>query len=223
MPVPFDRENSTSPAHRIPVIGLVGGVGSGKRFFAQGLSPPFAVSIIDADAIGHQVLQEPAVIQNIRQQFGPDVLLPTGQVDRKKVGALVFGTAPEARQARSQLEAIVHPRIAAQIQAQIQAAQAQPHFQAIILDAAILLETGWHNFCDVIVLIDTPPDQRLARVEQTRGWTKAQWERREASQLPLARKREAAHYVIDNSQSPTVAVSHWRLLFEQILTSFRSH
>ena len=113
----------------------------------------------------------------------------------------MFGSDAAAQDARRDLEAIVHPEIRSLIERQISELRRQANVEAIVLDAAVLLEAGWNDLCDVVVFIDTPQADRIARVHAGRGWSAAQLAQREASQWPLPRKRAAADAVLDNSNS----------------------
>jgi len=183
-----------------PVIGVIGGIGSGKSFIAREYARRWPVAIIDGDVAGHRVLEEPAVIEQLHEAFGNEVITAEGRVDRQRVSQRVFGPARAEVEARDTLEKIVHPRIQQLLSEQIAEARRQPGLQAILLDAAVLLETGWRSLCGVIVFIECPWEERLERVRQSRGWTAADLAAREASQLPLDQKRKEADCVIVNSQ-----------------------
>ena len=182
----------------IPVIGVVGGIGSGKSFFAQTLAKRKNLVIVNADAVGHALLEQSKIRERIRDRFGADVIAADGTINRRALGKLVFGPTPEQARAKTDLEAIVHPPLAAELHRQIQAAQADGRADAIILDAAILLEAGWRKFCNAVVMIDVPPEVRWERVRATRGWTQSEFQAREANQLPIAEKRAAADYIVMN-------------------------
>lgn len=184
---------------QIPVIGLVGGVGSGKSRVARQLGEIEPIAIVDGDVAGHQVLEERAVKTAIRQRFGEVVFDERENVDRKVLGELVFGDNEKAKLAKADLEAIVHPRIGEILKEQISQAQADANLCAVILDAAVMLETGWKDVCDAIVFVDVPEQMRRKRVVENRGWTAEKFTAREASQLPLETKRKLSDFVIDNS------------------------
>ena len=185
-------------ARPIPVIGVVGGIGSGKSFFAQTLAKRKNVVIVNADAVGHALLERSEIRERIRDRFGAGVIAADGTINRRGLGQLVFGTTPEHARGKTDLEAIVHPPLAAELHRQIQAAQAAGLAEAIILDAAILLEAGWRKFCNAVVMFDVPPELRWQRVQSARGWTRSEFESREANQLPIAEKRAAADYIVTN-------------------------
>ncbi len=182
----------------IPVIGVVGGIGSGKSFFAQTLAKQKNVVIVNGDAVGHALLQRPEIRDRIRDRFGDSVIAADGSINRRVLGQKVFGTLPEHVQAKTDLEAIVHPPLTAELQRQITEARAADYADAIILDAAILLEVGWRKFCNAVVMIDTPFELRWQRVQATRGWSLAEFQAREASQMPIADKQAAADYIVRN-------------------------
>lgn len=184
----------------IPVIGIVGGIGSGKTALAGALDRCFQCCHLDADAAGHRALQNKEVIAELRNTFGNDIFDPQGHPLRTAIADRVFGTEPEQVQARRRLEQIVHPRIRRDIVNQIQACRSEGNADLILLDAALLLEAGWSQLCDGIVFLDAPREVRLQRV-QARGWNEADLERRELSQMSLAEKKAHADLVVDNSQN----------------------
>jgi dephospho-CoA kinase len=176
------------------------------------------LALIDADAIGHQVLKLKAVKKLIENRFGEDVFDPQGEVDRSKLAKRVFGQDETSQRARRDLNGIVHPAIGEAIQNQIQTAQQKAlrepgAIQGVLLDAAILLETGWKDLCDAVVFVDASPDVREKRVWETRGWTVSDWKKREDSQLNLETKRKAADVIINNSGPLDVAVDELEQFF----------
>lgn len=179
------------------IVGLVGGVGSGKSTVARWVNERIPSLLLDADRVGHQILQEPKVIQHLTNYFGPDILDAEGRIARAKLALRVFGCHPEQQQARTQLEKIVHPEIRRELQRLIQSAVAQS-IPVILLDAAVLLEAGWRDLCQRVVFIDAPAELRLQRATSRPGWTQETWYERESAQWPLERKRQLADAVITN-------------------------
>ncbi len=207
-------ESSKTKFTRPVVIGLVGGIASGKSYVA-GLLQARGALRIDADRIGHQVLQLPEVRKRLTDLWGSSVLSSSGELDREQVAKIVFGNSAEAIEQRSKLEAIVHPRIRSAAFERIAAARAQPTPPlAIIIDAPLLLEAGWEPMCDLILFVDAPLEERVIRAA-TRGWTAEQLADREASQLTLNEKRKRATHILDNSRLGNIAlqVNH---LWEQL-------
>jgi dephospho-CoA kinase len=178
------------------VVGLVGGIGSGKSRVAGAFAERGAC-VIDGDRIAHEALREPDVIGQVIARWGKDLLDGQGQIQRRKLAAIVFAQPTERRS----LEAIMHPRIKERIRAEVERAQADPSVRFIVLDAAVMLEAGWHDVCQRLIYLDTPRDLRLQRLAQQRGWTVEEVEARENAQLPLTWKATKADYVVNNSGS----------------------
>src|SRR5262249_16907433 len=118
-------------------------------------------------------------------------------LSRRKIAAIVFANPVE----RKALEAVVFPYIERGIDEQIAQARQQEAVRFVVLDAAILLETGWRKRCDWIVYVHTPRALRLQRLAQQRGWDETEVRRRSQAQLPLAEKVTRAQFVVDNSGS----------------------
>jgi dephospho-CoA kinase len=185
----------------IPVVGVVGGVGSGKSAVAKWLAAERNVKIVDGDQAGHKVLADPEVKGELRARFGGGIFDSRGEVDRAALAGRVFGSASEHERSRDELERIVHPRIRRELVEQIEKIRRSNEVAAILLDAAVLFEAGWNDLCDAVVFVDAPEETRLERVKRSRGWTEDIFKAREASQRSLAWKRSASTDVIDNSRS----------------------
>lgn len=177
------------------VVGLLGGIGAGKSAVAAEFTRRGAV-LINADALGHEALRQPPIRDAIVQQFGSNVLDPSGQIDRRRVAAIVFNND----NARRALEALVHPYIRRRAEEQIAQAAASG-VPLIIVDAAVLLEAGWNSVCDRLVYVDAPPEVRLDRVVRHRDWSPSDWTAREEAQLPLTQKQQSADHILDNSST----------------------
>lgn len=180
-------------------IGLIGGIASGKSAVADALARRGAV-VFNADRIGHAVLQRPAVRDELVAKWGPEILDGAGGLSRQAIAKLVFGDSAAARSNRQQLEELLHPLIRAQIEAEIRQLP-DADIPAVVIDAPLLLESGWNEVCQAVVFVDAPPEQRLARAQQNRGWSAAEFARREASQMPIEQKKGWSTHVISNSGS----------------------
>jgi dephospho-CoA kinase len=179
---------------------LIGGVGSGKSRVASLLAARGA-AVVDADAVGHELLGESEILSRIVHRFGTVVLESPGEggaaprrIDRRALGAIVFADPMALRD----LEAILHPAMRACFQATIDRLTRQQDSTLIVLDAAILLEAGWDDLCDRVVFVDAPRSERLRRVAETRGWSEATFEARERAQWPVDEKRRRADGIIAN-------------------------
>ena len=169
------------------MVGLAGGVGSGKStvaaiFIKQGARG------IDADALGHRVLDLPRVRAALARDWGRDILRD-GRVDRAALARLAF----RSRKDVARLNRRVHPEILREIRRRIARARGW-----VVLDAALLFETGADALCDKIVFVSAPRALRARRV-RSRGWGPEELRRRERFQLPVVYKKKKADYVIDNA------------------------
>lgn len=182
-------------ASKIPVIGLVGGVGSGKSSVASALLS-LGCTVADSDALVRKVYVLPEIRAQLQTWWGPGVVNDAGQIDRAAVAAVVFRDPAE----RKRLEALIHPKVEAARRALF--AAAPPGTRALVIDAPLLLEAGLAGECSQIWFVDAPETARRARVMADRGWSAEELDRREAAQWSLDRKRAAAHHVIRNDGDP---------------------
>ena len=190
-----------SVSRNVPVIGLTGGIGSGKSAVARWLAERRNVRVIDGDAIGHDVLRHSDIKKRLRAEFGSVIFSADGDIDRRPLAALVFGASPEQRNARRRLEEIVHPEIRRVISETISRETASHNIDVIILDAAVLLEAGWNDVCTAVVFVDSPLEARQKRVQQSRGWSGDDLVKREASQMGLDEKKSHADLIISNDST----------------------
>jgi dephospho-CoA kinase len=198
------------------ILGLVGGVASGKSFVAECFRQ-LGAAVLDGDKAGHAVLHEPAIIDAIRNRWGDGVLDPSGNVNRSAVAKIVF--APGNNAEKQFLERLTHPRIHARLQRQMEQLEVSDSPPpAVVIDAALLFEAGWDKLCDKIVFVDAPRDIRLERAV-ARGWSAEHLAAREATQLPLEEKRNRSHIVIRNARSRDNVREVVRLTWEQLLPS----
>lgn len=183
-----------SHLERKPVIGLVGGVGSGKSTVAAALVRRGGHLVV-GDALGHEGLRQPDLRNRTVARWGERILDAKGEVDRRTLGRIVFADPAE----RKALEAILFPYIERRIREELQAAQENPATRFAVLDAAVMLEAGWAKECDHIVFIDVSRAERLRRIQRHRGWNESELEHRESAQMSLEEKRTFADAVVDNN------------------------
>ena len=179
-----------------PVIGLMGGPGSGKSTVAR-LFQDFGCEIIDADKLAHDAIQSGPAKQQLRVWWGDRAFDASGNVDRQAVGQIVFNDAEQLRR----LEALVHPLVSEGRKKERGRLFGLRDCVAVVEDCPLLLETGLDKQCDWLVLVDTPDKIRLSRVRDSRGWDEEELKKRDQRQLPLDIKRQAADYVIRNDQT----------------------
>ena len=172
------------------VVGLTGGIACGKSTVARHLTAR-GVPVLDADAVAREVVATGTDgLAAIVERFGPDVLDDAGGLDRRRMRARIATD----RDARSALEAITHPRIAATIAARL-AALAAP---IAVVEAALMVETGSYQRYDALLVVSSPPALQLARLMARDAVDEASARAIIATQLPLADKERLATAVIVN-------------------------
>jgi len=174
------------------LVGLTGGIGSGKSTVGRMLAERGAV-VFDADALARQAL-EPSTPGHaaVVERFGPEVLAPDGSIDRGALARLVFGDD----RARRDLEAIVHPEVFRLLNEGLEPYRATD--RVAVFEAPLLVETGFHEACDVLVVVVAPEDARVARVVAEGRLTEPEARARMRAQAPDEDKERLADVVIRN-------------------------
>jgi dephospho-CoA kinase len=180
-----------------PTIGLIGGIGAGKTTAARLLAARGG-RIVNADALGHEALDQPEIRDAIAARWGNGVFAPDGKLDRRAIARIVFANSHE----RGALEGMVFPYIRERAFAEILRAESEPTARFVVLDAAVMLEAGWEQMCDRILYVDAPRELQLARLAARSGWTEEQVASREAAQWPAADKMKRANAVVVNDGKP---------------------
>jgi dephospho-CoA kinase len=176
-------------------VGLTGGIASGKSAVAE-IMRELGCYVLDADRMAHRLIEpgQPAYDAVVRE-FSREILDERGRVIRPKLADIVF--ADPARLAR--LNAIVHPRVLAALDVELDwLAQNDPQGVAVV-EAALLIESGYHNSLDRLVVVWCTPEQQIARLTSGRGMSEEQARLRIASQMSLDEKRKLADEEIDCS------------------------
>ena len=195
-----------------PVIGIAGGIGSGKSFIAK-LFGELGALVISSDDQVTDAYRDEEVRRTLRKWWGDDVIRPDGEINRRLIGGKVFADPAE----RKRLEELLHPRVHAARERAMAAAANNPGVVAFVWDTPLLFETDLHEQCDAVVFVDAPLQIRLARVAATRNWDAAELARRENSQWGLDRKRNFADYVISNTAGEDVARGQVQDVLSRIL------
>ncbi|HYO09985.1 MAG TPA: dephospho-CoA kinase [Tepidisphaeraceae bacterium] len=211
-----------------PVIGIAGGIGSGKSFVAR-LFGELGCLVINSDEQVADAYRDPAVKDVLRQWWGDAVIRADGQVDRGVVAGKIFKDSFERRR----LEELIHPRVSEARRRVMEAASesagsaaagsaaaglaAGAEVVAFVWDTPLLFETSLNRECDAVVFVDAPNAARLQRVREGRGWDAAELARREISQWPLDRKREISDYVVSNTADAGYARGQVRDVLSRIL------
>ena len=204
MPTPHSALRT--PHCRPPVLGLVGGIASGKSSVAAQFAS-LGCAVVDADRLAREYLAEPAVRRKIAERFGRKILDASGEVDREALARLVFSD-PGAMEA---LNSLTHPELCERTRRALQVARRRS-VPAVVLDAPLLLEKGLDTLCDYVLYLHVPDEVRTARAHVQRGWDGSEVARREDSQISLKTKRQRADYIIDNSLSPEHTLEQVRTL-----------
>ena len=193
-------------------IGLTGGIGSGKSTFGALLLKRGA-ALVDSDQIARQVTGPGgAAIAAIAQRFGPEFVDDTGALDRGRMRELAY-SAPDARTA---LEAIVHPLVSLHSSQQAQAAE-DAGTRVIVFDVPLLVESGrWVQRLDAVIVIDCPPALQIQRVMSRSGLNRSTVEAILAAQSPRNIRRASADIVVHNGDNCTLADLH--KMAEQVAT-----
>ncbi len=179
------------------VLGIAGGLAGGKSTVAGLLARRGAV-VIDADRIGHEVLERAEVRAALSSAFGREVLDEEGRVDRGRLADAVFGDAERVEK----LNSIVHPPILEEIRERVEEIKRLQEAPLIVLDAALLVETGLDTeLCEALLYVDTPQEVRRERARSGRRMEPGQFEKRGLAQMPPEEKRKLADYVVTNSGS----------------------
>ncbi|HEV3004628.1 MAG TPA: dephospho-CoA kinase [Pirellulales bacterium] len=196
------------------VVGLLGGVASGKTLVARQLCD-LGAGLLDGDGAGHEVLRLPEVERLVRERWGGAVFADDGRIDRRALAQIVFAARPEGPAELKHLEQITHPLITQRLREQAAALAAAGRHLAV-LDAPVMLKAGWDQFCDTIVFVDASREVRQARA-QRRGWSQEDFAAREAAQESLNDKRRLADATIDNSGSPEATRAQVERLWRSLI------
>ena len=176
-----------------PVIGILGGIGSGKSTVAAEFAK-LGCKVIDADRIAHELLQEPPVREKVVSLFGQAVLDSSGKIDRRKLAEVVFVDDHML----TSLNRIIHPLVLQRTQDLIEQCKSQNQVKAIVLDMPLLVEVGWHKRCDKLIFVDCEQKLRLERAKKM-GFDKNQVKIRENFQISLDNKASLADNTIENN------------------------
>jgi dephospho-CoA kinase len=185
----------TAPPRRFLLVGLTGGIATGKSTVTEILRR-LGCEIIDADVLAREVVApgEPALAR-IAEAFGPNVLRPDGTLDRKALGAIVFADPDKRRR----LEAITHPEIRARLERRLAELDGRGFRGLVVFDAPVMIESGNYRNMDRLVVVLTDEGTQAARLVARDGMTREEAASRIASQMPVAEKAKLADYVIDNA------------------------
>jgi len=196
-----------------PIIGIMGGIGSGKSTVAAEFVK-LGCEVIDADKIAHELLNKDAVKEKIVAYFGRDVLDSRENIDRKKLGNIVFDDYDKL----TTLNGLIHPLVIKRIEELIEQYQQQNQIKAVVLDIPLLVEIGWVKRCNKLIFVDCKEKIRAKRVKKM-GFDKNQLKIRENFQISLDNKAALADNTIENNSDFSAMVRQVADIFSDIMNN----
>ena len=194
------------------IVGLTGGVATGKSSVSRMLKEEGAY-IIDADQIAKELVEPHSPAWNkIQSIFGQEILSRDGWIDRKKMAALVF-SSPEKRRT---LGRILHPRIKKEMARRVKAIGQKDPQAIVVIDAPLLVETGYHREMERVILVLSTEMQQIERLRNRNGMDPEDARKIICSQMPLEEKREVADFVIENRGSLKGARGRVKEIFQEL-------
>ena len=176
------------------VIGLTGSIGTGKSEVARLLESLGAV-VINADRVGHEAYApNTESFREVVEAFGRDILQPTGEIDRRKLGAIVFSDP----QQMAKLNGIMHPRMAGMVGERIEKLRTQGT-EVVVVEAALLFEAKWDYLVDEVWSTDAPVETVIQRLRDRNGLQEEEVRKRIDSQMDREERLARSHLVLDNS------------------------
>lgn len=194
-----------------PVIGIIGGIASGKSAVAAAFGR-LGAAVVDADALAREALDTQTIREAIVERFGPRVLGEAGRIDRRALAEIVFADAANL----AVLNGIVHPFVLGRAEALIAQHQRDPAVKAVVLDMPLLVEVGWADRCDRIVFVRCDRAARMERARQGRSMDERTVEIRENFQISLDTKAALADNTIDNNSDFSALVRQVEFIFSEM-------
>ena len=176
------------------VIGLTGSIGTGKSEVAR-LLRELGAAVIDADSVGHEAYRpDTESWRELVKAFGEGILQPNGEIDRRKLGGIVFSS----REQLARLNGIMHPRMARMVAENLDRLRCKGASVAVV-EAALLFEAGWDSLVDEVWVTDSPVEAVIERLQVRNGLSAPEVLERINSQMDRSARLEQAQAVIDNS------------------------
>ncbi len=176
------------------VIGLTGSIGTGKSEAARQLEA-LGASVISADQVGHEAYTpHTEAWEQVVATFGDEILKEDGEIDRGKLGAVVFSNTGQL----DKLNEIMHPRMARMVANKIEALRTQG-VDVVVVEAALLFEAGWDSLVEEVWVTDSPEQMVIERLKKRNGLSEEEARKRISSQMDRSERLEKSDFVIDNS------------------------
>lgn len=197
-----------------PIIGILGGVSSGKSTAARLLGENHHCAVIDADRMAHEELEKPEIITQLVDAFGREILTD-GRVDRARLAQAVFQNDENVRRINS----IIHPPVLARTRELIARYRERSDVPAVVLDVPLLAETGFQNECTDLIFLDTDEAVRAQRMAKKGCSGKKNLKKREKFQISLDKKRNLSQYSINNNSDLSALAEQVARIFTKIVVS----
>lgn len=193
------------------IVGITGGIASGKSLISDWLLA-HNYPLIDADLISRQVLQDDqTLLAKIRDAFGQDLINSQGQLDRQKLGRIIFNDADK----RKQLNAIMQPPIRQKIEAQLQQLK-KKQATLVFLTVPLLYEQHYENLCDAVIVVMVDLPTQILRLQARNKLSQKEAQARINAQMSLTEKIARANFVIDNNGSPQAALDQLQVIMSSL-------
>ncbi len=194
-----------------PIIGILGGIGSGKSTVAAEFAK-LGCRIIDADNIARELLGREAVREKMVGLFGESILDSADKINRKKLAEIAFADVDKL----SSLNSVLHPLVLARAEQLIEQYKRHPQVKAIVLDMPLLAEVGWDKRCDRLIFVDCKRQLRTARMKEKGGFDENQLKIRENFQISLDKKASISDNTINNNSDLLVLTKQVTDIFSYI-------
>ena len=199
---------------RTLAVGVTGGIGSGKTEVCK-IFAALGAKTLSADDIAKEIVaSDPGIRKKIANEFGPKSFLEDGTLDRKQMAARVFSD-PKLKE---RLEAILHPPTLKKIENEIRSEKKSNRYPLVVVEAALLFESGADRMLDYVIVVDTPEETAIKRVMKRDATSDAEVRRRIQSQMPVVEKSDKADFVIHNSGDFKLLERNCKFLFSLLAT-----
>lgn len=180
------------------VIGITGGIGTGKSTVLKLLNEKFGFYVFEADKVGHELMKSGEIVYNkIVETFGNEILDDNNEIDRKAMSKLVFSN----KEKLEVLNNIVHPEVIAEMVRRMEYESKNHNINNFVIEAALLIESGCNKICDKVWYIYSDDDTRIERLKKGRGMKEEDIKAVMKNQLKYEEFKTGTSYVIDNSLS----------------------
>lgn len=196
------------------IVGLTGGIASGKSETAK-IFRKLGARVIDADTVSRAVMRPRTDCwQHVTAVFGREILKDDLTIDREKLACIVFSD----QQKRLRLNSLVHPAIIHQIESLVARIEKTEPEALVIIDAALLVETGFNRRCDKVIVLCATEETQIKRLVERDGMSRTDAQKRINAQLPLGEKVNVADYLIQNDGSLETLQTETREVFQSLLS-----